>query len=366
MIGRQNENVPRTVSLAMCAVLLLALFVPSSTLSAKEQTNELGPVQVIASLTPDELTIGDEVVLEIKVTAQAQVEVLMPEFGEALDRYRILDFVPTRNIDPDGTTTFVQRYTLQPSLSGEQSIPPILVEFVDNRPGQKAAPDDLDAYEMLTDRFDFEVQSVLPSDASSELKPVLGELQPLNEMTTTSQIGLLLLGLLAVGAAVFGFLFWKKSRRYVQRRNAYELARQRLDQELGKVAPETDAEIEDYFVAISKIVRTYLEDRFDLRAPDLTTEEFLDLAGSANDLSRSHQHLLRDFLKQADLVKFAGVRASQDEIKRAAELASQFLEETRENAPDVIVNSDAEQVGGVAGDIAAPDNNPSAEDRVGV
>ena len=80
-------------------------------------------------------------------------------------------------------------------------------------------------------------------------------------------------------------------------------------------------------------MRRYLEDRFDLRAPELTTEEFLALAGSASNLSRDHQLLLRDFLRQADLVKFAGVRASEDEIRRSSDLAVRFLEETRENAP---------------------------------
>jgi hypothetical protein len=56
---------------------------------------------------------------------------------------------------------------------------------------------------------------------------------------------------------------------------------------------------------------------------------------------------LRGFLRQADLVKFAGVTASPDEIQRAAEIAGQFLEETRENAPvveiDEVVVADAEE-----------------------
>ena len=82
---------------------------------------------------------GDEVVLEIKVEAEACVDVLMPEFGEALSRYTIVDYVPRQRVADDGSTVHLQRYTLQPYLSGEQSIPPILVEFVDHRPGQKAA-----------------------------------------------------------------------------------------------------------------------------------------------------------------------------------------------------------------------------------
>ena len=77
----------------------------------------------------------------------ADVEVLMPEFGEALSRYTILNFVPQQRIDDQGKTVLTQRYTLQPYLSGAQFIPPILIEFVDHRPGQKPAPDDFDAYE---------------------------------------------------------------------------------------------------------------------------------------------------------------------------------------------------------------------------
>ena len=34
-------------------------------------------------------------------------------------------------------------------------------------------------------------------------------------------------------------------------------------------------QFEDYYVQLSSIVRHYLEDRFHLRAPEMTTEEFL-------------------------------------------------------------------------------------------
>ena len=91
--------------------------------------------------------------------------------------------------------------------------------------------------------------------------------------------------------------------------------------------------MERFFVKISAIVRRYLEDRFDLHAPELTTEEFLAVAGNSADLTHAHQELLRDFLQQADLIKFAGVNATDADIQRSAELAIRFLEETRQNAP---------------------------------
>ena len=59
-----------------------------------QKVNALGPVKVTTTLTPDSPVIGDEIQLMIQVESAADVEVLMPEFGEALSRYSILDFVP--------------------------------------------------------------------------------------------------------------------------------------------------------------------------------------------------------------------------------------------------------------------------------
>jgi len=315
--------------MSAATLLCLAVWVAAEDLS---QVKEVGPVKVTTSLTPSEPVIGDEIHFEIRVESEPHVEVLMPEFGEALDRYTILDFVSAREIDDDQRSRFTQRYSLQPDSSGAQSIPPILVEFVDNRPGQTPTPEDMDAYEILTDRIDFSVQSVLTEDATKELKPPLGELQL--ESESQSSPGLWMVGalLVAVLAGSVGVVAWRRWRRHVSRRNAYEIARGRLDQLL--LQPTTnDQEVGRFFVIISGIVRRYLEDRFELRAPDFTTEAFLELAGSAIDLSHDHQALLRRFLRQADLVKFAGVTASPDDIRHSADMDTRFLEETRENAP---------------------------------
>jgi hypothetical protein len=297
------------------------------------RVNELGPVKVTTTLAPAQPTIGDEITLDIQVEAEAGVEVLMPEFGESLQRYTILNFVPRQQIDDRGRSAFTQRYTLQPAMSGAQYIPPILVEFVDHRPGQKPAPDDFDAYEILTDRIDFEVASVVPQGAARELMPPLGALSLLGTGSRGLLWGGVLLGLAAIAAAAGLVVLLRRRRRRARRRNAYEVARRRLDQLLARPWPPDGAAIEAFFVSISYIVRRYLEDRFELRAPELTTEEFLALAGTSPDLTDEHRSLLRDFLRQADLVKFAGAQAGEAEIRLSSDLAARFLEETRENAP---------------------------------
>lgn len=294
-----------------------------------------GPVTVSIVLDPDQPTIGDIISLTITVTAEKLVEVLMPEFGDALERFSIVDFAPRQMLDNSGRTVLIQKYRLQTPSSGKHAIPPILVEYVDRRPGQKTAPEGLDAYEIMTERLEFEVKSVIPQGASAKLKPALGKLGPRRSEPASRWpwylAGVLLLAVitpLAVRA-------WIALNKRARRRSAFEIARMRLDQLLARPRP-TSEQVDAFYVELSSIVRRYLEDRFDLRAPELTTEEFLASVGQAGvnaGLSREHHSLLREFLRQADLVKFAGVQPSSEDIERSIQTAARFLEETRENSP---------------------------------
>lgn len=310
---------------------------------ALRATKTSGPVVVTTRLEPAAPVIGDEIVLTIEVAAAKDVEVLMPEFSEALQSYTIVDFVPREQIAADGSATYSQRYALQPYSSGAQAIPPILIEFRDHRPGQKPSPDDYDVYEILTDRMDFEVQSVIPRGASPEMRPPSGKLE-LPQLRRTAQWVGGVVALLGLAAVAIVFAYWKNWRATVQRANAYELARQRLDRLLKDQHSELPAlSREQFFVEISSIIRRYLEDRYRVQAPDLTTDEFLQLTAGKSELSRDHQNLLGEFLQQADIVKFAGVSASAEDIQRSSDLAVRFLEETRQDAPEVEVSeSDSE------------------------
>ena len=52
--------------------------------------------------------------------------------------------------------------------------------------------------------------------------------------------------------------------------------------------------------------------------------------GRSPDLARAHQRLLREFLEQADLVKFAGLRPDRDDVAESIAKAERFVEETRD------------------------------------
>jgi len=315
-----------------CLLLALVLAFPSAAVETPIQRHsESGPVAVSVAISPAAPVIGDRLRLEVEVRAEAGVEILMPSFGEALGRYRVISFAPSEDVDPEGVTLSRQVYSLEPSRSGPQSIPPLLVEFVDRRPGRSPSPEDEDAYELLTERIDFEVSSVLPEDAALELHPPLGTLGP-RARPVDWPWAWLLAGLVML-LATLPFLFRKLQERIAARRrlSAYEVARAELDALLYGERPDR-ATMDRFFVRLSAVIRRYLEDRFGLRSPELTTEEFLQELSRSPDLFAQHRDLLAAFLTRADLVKFANFVPDETGVEESIEAAQRFLEETREIA----------------------------------
>jgi hypothetical protein len=147
------------------------------------------------------------------------------------------------------------------------------------------------------------------------------------------------LALLAV-AGFFGVRAWQRARRQQVRISAYDRAMARLREleQRGLPSPDQDGQdgpaVDVWYVELSAIVRRYLEDRYGLRAPELTTEEFLREAQRSGQLSSTHRDLLSDFLVRCDRVKFARYQPGEDESRQALGSARSFLEETRLVASD--------------------------------
>jgi hypothetical protein len=201
--------------------------------------------------------------------------------------------------------------------------------FVDHREGNAATPEGEDAYELLTERMTFEIAGVVPTDASSELRPPLSELPLLRTPArTTTALALAFIICAVIAAAVWRYVIMPRRGRS-RRRSAYAIALARLDALTSRPLPEGDA-AGQVFVELSDIVRHYLEDRFLLRAPELTTEEFLVVATASPDLSDEHRVFLHDFLEHADRVKFARFVPGREHVTESLIRARRFLDQTRD------------------------------------
>jgi len=102
------------------------------------------------------------------------------------------------------------------------------------------------------------------------------------------------------------------------------VAWERLQRALGLIH-----EAEQFCMEVSKIIRVYLEERFNLHAPDRTTEEFLLELQSSQRLAGEHKQLLADFLGECDMVKFAKAEPPEQELRNLHEAASRLVGETQ-------------------------------------
>ena len=297
--------------------------------SVIERESLSGPVRVRLVVTPAEPVIGDVIELELLVEAEPGVEILMPEFGEALGRFEIVDFAPSEEQTSSGHTSARQKYRLQPAHSGPQAIPPLRVEFIDRRDGRTPAPAFEDAFEILTDRITLDIAPILAAGEPLTLRPSHPDLGARESLSRTLWIVLAGFAIVVVALGPFAWRFFIAARDRRRRLSAYEVARADLDALLAVGRPDAQT-MDAFYVKLSLIVRSYLEDRFGLRSPELTTQEFLAEMGRSPDLARSHQRLLQEFLEEADLVKFAGHRPSDEVVADSIAAAEQFLSETRD------------------------------------
>ncbi|MDE0422380.1 MAG: hypothetical protein OXK76_16060 [Gammaproteobacteria bacterium] len=282
-----------------------------------------GPVTATLTLTPQEPRLGDALVLTLDVVAKTGVTLEMPAFGEALGRFAIVDFTPREEGVADGVR-MSQRYTLQAPMSGRQRIPRLRVEYLDERdPGVEA-----ETRELLTDELAFVVASVLPQGQPLDvLRPARASLEELRGPWLNHNWPWLILGLLVVAGGGLAVVWWLRRAEERARLTAFDRAIARLEGLERRGMPTADA-ADGWYVELSDIVRRYIEERFALRAPELTTEEFLAEAGRSAELTAGHRELLSAFLATCDRVKFARYSPDEDESRGALDEARRFLNET--------------------------------------
>ncbi len=84
---------------------------------------------------------------------------------------------------------------------------------------------------------------------------------------------------------------------------------------------------------VADIIRVYLDERFDLRAPDRTTEEFLNELRHSRVLDETQKNMLEQFLTLCDLAKFARHEPNLKELERLHGAAAQLIDDTEPSAP---------------------------------
>ncbi len=138
--------------------------------------------------------------------------------------------------------------------------------------------------------------------------------------------------ILLLCAAVFALYRYWQSRRSrptaAAPKTSWELAYERLAQ-LERQNLFGQGKVKEYYIALSDIIRRYIEDRFNIQAPEMTTEEFLNSVKANAFVADKHQGTLKEFLNFSDMVKFAKYGPSAWEARESFDLARRFVDETK-------------------------------------
>ena len=101
-------------------------------------------------------------------------------------------------------------------------------------------------------------------------------------------------------------------------------AKQRLAEALAFIG-----EPNRFCTAVSNTARLYLEERFSLRAPERTTEEFLIELRRSHHLAPDQKESLGRFLESCDLVKFARYEPTESALRELHDSALRLVDETQ-------------------------------------
>ncbi len=85
----------------------------------------------------------------------------------------------------------------------------------------------------------------------------------------------------------------------------------------------------DYAIAATGVVRRYLERRFGLHAPRLTTEEFFIAVRVGNVLPEPHRESVGHYLSLCDLMKFGRAVAETAELEQLHQAAVSLVMDSR-------------------------------------
>lgn len=121
---------------------------------------------------------------------------------------------------------------------------------------------------------------------------------------------------LAIGYGLFVLIRFLLRKLKEHRMSPIERAWVELDRLIKKGLPGR-GRYKDFYVELTLVVRRYIQRKYGIKAPNLTTEEFLREAHPSDEL--------RAFLTSADLIKFAGVEATPEMADEATDSARNYL-----------------------------------------
>ena len=292
-----------------------------SSFADADDSTPTSPVSVRTGIDKEAIYIGDKIKYFIEVETVKEIEISLPDFGENLSEFSIKDFDSSEG-GYFGKKKLKQWYILDTFETGIFTIPAVVVKY--RTTGEE------EWKEILADEVKIEVLSSLDEKAmKGDIKDIKG---PVSYWDKTYIY--IILGIVAAIALILFIIIILQKRRKIKEVAipsipAHEIAYEALKKLMGKEYLST-GKVQEFYFELSNIARHYIEDRFKLKAPEMTTEEFLTTLKKSEVLNSEQKSLVKDFLSHCDMVKFAKYLPQKKEIDSSYESAKNLVDQTKE------------------------------------
>lgn len=280
-----------------------------------------GPVTVRLRVDRESMTLSQLLSLELQSRAPQGNEVSFPDLAETLDKFAVWQSGElSEKLGQGDVVIKTRRYRLEPLEMGQCVIGPLKFDFEEQ---DKTAA-------ITTEPVYIEVGTIISDDdpnafAIAEIADIV---EVKNDLTWWWIGGGAAVVILAAAALLYAN---RPKRKTVVRhiyRPAHEIAYEMLKAIAGQKLVE-QGRVKEFYEKLSGCLRRYIENRFQLRAPEQTTEEFLEQLKYSDDLALEHKQQLAKFLEHCDLVKFARYQPSTEQINESLNMAENFVDRTK-------------------------------------
>lgn len=310
----------RLILIAGLAMVPLACEPPPADDAVRADVDR-GPVRASVTISPAEATTGERIDVTLEVQTEANVVIAKPLLAVPEDGVvgglNILQSSETIDLPLEhGGRLLTQKLIVDSFAPGEHEFPAIAIEFKDGR------TEPTNTGQIETEPLTITIVSTLDASEAG-LHDIDGwiDLPGPPWWPWVLAIGC---GVAIVGG--LGLWFALRERDEGPPPTAAEIARAAMRTLRGKQYLQR-GDANAFYTNLSNIVRQYIEGRLGLRAPRKTTDEFLRDAQQDARLTDSQRLGLHEFLRTADLVKFAMHEPDIEQGTQAIDEADQFVNE---------------------------------------
>jgi hypothetical protein len=295
--------------LALC--LSCACSVPRA--AGLAQATALPDADVHSSADKGFISPKDSICFRIEIEHSPDVEMQVEEPGDAFGGMKRLEAHPGKVRRIDGRLKQTLEYKLCPEQEGAYELPGIRASYA--RPGA--------AKQWIRSPPVYVRVSSEPDPAPRALR----DLKPIEriEYWNRMALGLGLAGAAVLLAVLYLLWRWRGGAPPPPAPPPHEVALEALER-LQRLTPQEGHAMRQAAFAASEIIRIYVEARFALHAPYMTTEEIFGRLTSLSELQPEQRRRLKEFLEQTDRIKYAGMVPDGAQLQAVFERARRFVQ----------------------------------------